>query len=138
VPTPLALTYLAWRAVVVQPLKRLSQRGTGLQRFAAAYQSEGLLPTRPEDRALSLLAARCTGCGLCELGCRPEGSPALRALGLPAALRLVGRQASDLGPARALLQACAGCPGCEGRCPARIPIGRVVANLLGRAYPAGS
>lgn len=128
-PSLLALLYLAWRAVVVQPLKRLLARGTGLQRFLAAYGEEGLRPTAPEDLEVALLASRCTGCGLCEAGCHlPAADPALRALGLPAAFRLVGRQAADLPLGRALLEACRGCPGCDRWCPARVPIGRVLAH----------
>jgi succinate dehydrogenase/fumarate reductase-like Fe-S protein len=132
-PSPLSLLYLAWRALLVQPLKRLFTRGTALQRFLAAYGGEGLRPTRPEDRAVAELAARCTGCGLCEAGCRmPGAEPALRALGLPAAFRLVGRQASDLPLGRDLLEACRGCDGCERWCPSQVPIRRVLASLRGR------
>jgi Fe-S oxidoreductase len=126
-PSLLALLYLAWRAVVVQPLKRLLARGGGLQRFLDAYGAEGLQPTAPADLEVALLASRCTGCGLCEAGCRlPAADPALRALGMPAAFRLVGRQASGLPLGRALLEACRGCQGCDGWCPARVPIGRVL------------
>jgi Fe-S oxidoreductase len=130
VPSLLSLVYLAWRALLVQPLKRLLQRGSGKARFLAAYGAAGLLPTRPEDREVALLAARCTGCGLCEAGCRlPASQPALRALGLPAAFRLVGRQAADLPLGRDLLDACAGCAGCERWCPSLVPIGRVLRQL---------
>jgi Fe-S oxidoreductase len=133
VPSFLALLYLAWRALVVQPLKRLRWRGTGLERFLAAYGVEGLRPTPPEDREVALLASRCTGCGLCEAGCRlPASQPALRALGLPAAFRLVGRQAADLPLGRDLLEACSGCAGCERWCPAQVPIGRVIGHLRRR------
>jgi heterodisulfide reductase subunit C len=138
VPSLLALVYLAWRALVVQPLKRLFQRGTGLQRFHAAYAAEGLRPARLEDREVALLAARCTGCGLCEAGCRlPASQPALRALGLPAAFRLVGRQSLDLPLGRDLLDACGSCAGCDGWCPARVPIGLVLGHLQRRVEAAG-
>ena len=53
-PSLQALAYLGWRAIAVQPVKRLFQRGTALQRFAAAYQGEGLLPTSLADRELFL------------------------------------------------------------------------------------
>ncbi|MBK9517838.1 MAG: (Fe-S)-binding protein [Anaeromyxobacter sp.] len=129
-PSLRALLFLAWRALVVQPLKRLAQRGTGLTRFLAAYGPDGLGPTRPEDREVALLAARCTGCGLCEAGCRlPDAAPELRALGLPAVFRLVGRQAADLPLGRDLVLACAGCGGCERLCPAGVPIARVLVHL---------
>jgi hypothetical protein len=106
VPSLLSLTFLGWRALVIQPLKRLAHRGTGLARFQAAYGPDGLVPTRLEDREVALLASRCTGCGLCEAGCLlPGAAPALRALGLPAVFRLAGKQSADLplgGPARRL------------------------------------
>jgi heterodisulfide reductase subunit C len=133
VATPLAIAYLGWRAVVVQPLKRLAQRGSALSRFAAAYQVEGLLPTSEADRELQRLAARCTGCGLCEAGCALAPSPALSALGLPAAFRLAGRRATALPLERELLEACAACLGCDRRCPAGVPITRLVAALRERA-----
>ena len=67
---PGALAYLAWRALVAHPLKRLfRRRGTGLERFHAAYVSEGLVPTLPEDRAAGEAASACIACGLCETGC---------------------------------------------------------------------
>jgi succinate dehydrogenase/fumarate reductase-like Fe-S protein len=133
VPSLLALVYLAWRALLVQPLKRLFQRGGGKARFLAAYGAGGLLPTRPEDREVALLAARCTGCGLCEAGCRlPAVEPAIRALGLPAAFRLVGRQAADLPLGRDLLEACGTCAGCDRWCPSLVPIGRVLLHLRRR------
>lgn len=133
-PSPLALLFLAWRAVVVQPLKRLATRGPGLERFHAAYGGDGLAPTTPADREVALLAARCTGCGLCEAGCHlPAAAPELRALGLPGAFRLVGRRAADLPLGRGLLEACRGCQGCDRWCPAAIPIGRVLEHLRGRS-----
>lgn len=132
-PSLLALCYLAWRALVVQPLKRLVTRGTALQRFQAAYAADGVAPTAPADLEVALLAARCTGCGLCEAACRlPEGEPALRAIGLPAAFRLVGRRQADLPLGQALLEACGDCPGCDRWCPARVPIGRVLEHLRRR------
>lgn len=136
-PSLPSLIFLGWRALVIQPLKRLAHRGTGLDRFKAAFGPDGLAPTRPEDRGVALLAARCTGCGLCEAGCRlPGASPALRALGLPAVFRLVGRQAADLPLGRELIQACADCGGCERSCPAGVPIARVLIHLGRRLDPA--
>jgi heterodisulfide reductase subunit C len=133
-PSLHALVYLAWRAILVEPVKRLFQRGTGLDRFRAAFAADRLAPTSAADRELAFLAARCIGCGLCEPGCRmAAASPALRALGLPAAFRLVGRTGGDLVAARDLLAACRECTGCETQCPTGVPIGRVVAGLSARA-----
>ena len=132
-----ALAYLAWRASVAHPLKRLfRQHGTGLERFRAAYVSEGLAPVTPEDREAGAGAARCISCGLCETGCDlARATPEVRALGLHAAFRLYSRNPAELHLARASLAACAGCAGCEALCPTGVPISRVLAHL--RAAVAG-
>ncbi len=136
-PSLHALVYLGWRAVFVEPVKRLFQRGSGLERFQAAFAADRLAPTSVADREVAGLASRCIGCGLCEPGCRlAAASPALRALGLPAAFRLVGRTGGDLVAARDLLAACRACSGCESLCPTGVPIGRVVASLSARAGSA--
>jgi succinate dehydrogenase/fumarate reductase-like Fe-S protein len=136
-PSLHALVYLGWRAVFVEPVKRLFQRGAGIDRFLSAFAADRLAPTSLADREVSVLASRCIGCGLCEPGCRLAGaSPAVRALGLPAAFRLVGRAGGDLAGARDLLAACQGCAGCRALCPTGVPIGRVLARLAERAEAA--
>ncbi len=134
--SPRALAYLAWRAIVAHPLKRMfRQPGTGLERFKAAYVTEGLVPIRAEDRAIGEAASRCIACGLCETGCRLAGaSPAVAALGLQAAFRLYSRSWAELPLARDALDACAGCQGCDALCPTGVPIGRVVAHLREAAW----
>ncbi len=127
-----AMAYLAWRALVAHPLRRLRRRGTGLERFLASYAPEGLVPTRPEDRAVSEAAQACISCGLCELGCELAGAaPAVRAMGLHAAFTLWSRSAGALSRAGEALRACQGCRGCEPLCPTGVPIGRIVRHLLG-------
>ncbi len=130
-----ALSYLAYRALLAHPLKRLRNQGTGLERFMASYAAEGLVPTRPEDRALGEAASACIGCGLCEPACDLAGAvPSIRALGVHAAFRLYGRSSAELGFARAALEACAGCgTRCDGTCPMGLPISAVVRGLLARA-----
>lgn len=130
-PSPRALAYLGYRALVAQPLKRLfRQPGTGLERFTASYVAEGLVPTRPDDRAAGEAASSCISCGLCEPGCAlAAASPEIRALGLHAAFRLYSRSTASLPLAREALQACAGCAGCEALCPTGVPISRIVAHL---------
>ncbi len=130
-PSVRALAYLGWRALVAHPLKRaFRQPGTGLERFSAAYVSEGLVPTRTEDREVGEAAAACISCGLCELGCDlARATPEVRALGLHAAFRLYSRGSTELPLAREALAACAGCTGCDALCPTGVPIGRVVAHL---------
>lgn len=128
---PSALAYLAWRALLAHPVKRLVRhRGTGLERFTASYVSEGLVPTRPEDRAVGEAAAGCISCGLCETGCAlAAASPAVRALGLHAAFRLYSRNLAEVPLGAASLEACAGCAGCDALCPTGVPIARIVAHL---------
>jgi succinate dehydrogenase/fumarate reductase-like Fe-S protein len=130
-----ALSYLAWRALVAHPLRRLfRRRGTGLERFRAAYVAEGLGPTTPEDRAVGEAASACVACGLCELGCELAGAvPAVRALGLHAAFRLYSRSGAGLPLAAAALEACAGCAGCDALCPTGVPIARIVRHLRAKA-----
>jgi heterodisulfide reductase subunit C len=130
-PSVRALAYQGWRALVAHPLKRaFRQHGTGLERFSAAYVTEGLVPTRVEDRAFGEAAAGCISCGLCEAGCDlAQATPEVRALGLHAAFRLYSRSATDLPLARDALAACAGCAGCDALCPTGVPISRVVAHL---------
>ncbi len=133
--SPRALAYLAWRALVAHPLKKLfRQPGSGLERFRRAYVSEGLVPTRPEDRADGEAASACISCGLCETGCALAGAtPPVRALGLHAAFRLYGRSAADLPLAAEALESCAACTGCDALCPAGVPISRLVGSLGERA-----
>jgi len=130
---PAALAYLAYRALLAHPLKRVRQRGTGLDRFLASYASEGLAPTHPDDRAIGEAASACIGCGLCEVGCElATAVPTVRALGLQAAFRLYGKSSAELPYAREALQACSACQGCEPSCPTGVPIARIVRQLLTR------
>jgi heterodisulfide reductase subunit C len=125
-----ALVYLGWRAVLVEPVKRLFQRGSGLSRFEANFAADRLSPTSVADREVAFEASRCIGCGLCEATCRLAGaSPAVRALGLPAAFRLVGRGPGDLAGAAELFETCQGCAGCQIQCPTGVPIGKVLGTL---------
>jgi len=124
-----ALAYLAWRALFVQPLRKLFRRGPGLERFRESYFGEGLLPTRPEDRAVRDAASACVGCALCEPACALAADPAVRSLGLQAVFRLYARSAEDLRHARAALQACRECAGCDAHCPTGVPISRIARHL---------
>lgn len=126
-----ALVYLGYRAIVAHPLKRLfRRRGSGLERFRASYVAEGLVPTRPDDRAAGEAASACIACGLCETACAlAEASPPIRALGLHAAFRLYSRASATLPLAHGALRACVGCAGCDALCPTGVPISRVIAHL---------
>lgn len=59
--------YLAWRAVVVHPLRKLrDRRPKGKEGFLANYAVEGLVPTTAGDKAMLAAAGRCISCGLCD------------------------------------------------------------------------
>jgi hypothetical protein len=59
--------YLAWRALVAHPLRRVFDAGPrGREKFLAHYAPEGLVPTTPEDKAMLAAAGRCIACGLCD------------------------------------------------------------------------
>jgi hypothetical protein len=58
--------WLAWRAAVVHPLRGITRRGTGLERFLANYAEDGLPPTTAEERGAAEAASACIACGLCE------------------------------------------------------------------------
>jgi Fe-S oxidoreductase len=136
--SPRALVYLAYRAILAHPLRRLRLVGSGLDRFRAAYVSEGLVPTATADREISEAAASCISCGLCETGCDLAGAaPAVRALGLHAAFRLYARNSVELPLAAGALEGCAGCAGCDALCPTGVPISRIVNHLRSRARESG-
>ncbi|HTP24831.1 MAG TPA: (Fe-S)-binding protein [Anaeromyxobacteraceae bacterium] len=132
-----ALSYLAYRALLAHPAKRLGQRGSALERFWGNYVREGLAPTRPEDRAISEEASACILCGLCEATCELAGA-AVASLGLPAVFRLCSKSSAELPYARELLSACVGCGQCRGICPTGVPIPRIVHYLQERASGLGS
>ncbi len=138
VASPRALVYLAYRALLAHPLRRLRLVGSGLDRFRAAYVSEGLVPTATADREIAAAAAACISCGLCEVGCELSGASAPeRALGLHAVFRLYSRNSAELPLAASALEACAGCTGCDARCPTGVPISRVVNHLRAALRASG-
>lgn len=136
--SPRALVYLAYRALLAHPLRRLRLVGSGLDRFRDAYVSEGLVPTAAADREIAAAAAACISCGLCETGCDLSGASApVRALGLHAVFRLYARNSAELPLAASALEACAGCTGCDARCPTGVPISRIVNHLRAGVRAAG-
>ncbi|BDG07095.1 4Fe-4S dicluster domain-containing protein [Anaeromyxobacter paludicola] len=128
-----SLAYLAWRAVGVQPVKKLAQEGSPAERFEKNYAAEGLVPTTEEDRAVAEAASACVACGVCEARCElMAATPHVRALGLHTAFRLYSKSTTELPWAREALQACARCDGCDSACPTGVPIQRVIRQLLER------
>ncbi|HVP67484.1 MAG TPA: 4Fe-4S dicluster domain-containing protein [Anaeromyxobacteraceae bacterium] len=129
-----SLAYLGYRALLAHPLRRLSRRGSGRERFLASYGAEGLSPTSPEDRAVAEAASACISCGLCEAACPLAGvAPSVRDLGLRAAFRLYSKSVLALAASGDALAPCGACTGCEPLCPTGVPISRLVRHLASRA-----
>jgi heterodisulfide reductase subunit C len=126
-----ALSYLGYRALLAHPLKRLRQRGSGLERFVQNYESEGLYPTSTEDLDIGEAASACISCGLCETGCDlAAAAPSVRDLGLHATFRLYSKSTTEMHHAAVALAACASCEGCDPLCPTGVPITRIVRYFL--------
>ena len=129
-----ALLYLAYRACVAHPLKRLRQKGSGRERFFDAYGREGLPPTGQEEREIGDSASACISCGLCEVACDlGRSAPSERALGLHAAFRLYSKSAAALRSASVILESHSTCALSVVLCPVGIPIGRILTQLRLRA-----
>jgi len=132
-----SIAWLGWRFVVVQPLRKALQRVSARDRFAAAWFGEGLVPVLDEERELSLAAAACTGCGLCELQCTLSArSRGTGAMGLQSVFRLHSKHPGEVALAAPLLEGCIGCRGCDDTCPSGVPISWIVTHLRARATAA--
>lgn len=133
----LADLFLLWRALFVQPLRRLRHLGgpSGEARFLAQYGSEGLVPTSPADRAMLSAAARCVGCGLCdELGGR-LGAGARASFDGPSLVPLqYARSTTELRSARREIESIepARYAEAEAACPTRVPLQALAAWLKER------
>ena len=135
--------YLAWRALVVQPLRRLFGRvGQGEARFLENYGPEGLVPTPPADKAMLVAASRCISCGLCDqldgqLGAISRGDYD----GVSLLPRQYARSSVELVYARGALEAIdpEGYRAAEAICPTGVPLVALAEWLrdrLHRARPA--
>ena len=122
VASPRPCVYLAYRALLAHPLRRLRLVGSGLDRFRAAYVSEGLVPTATADGEIAAAAAACISCGLCEVGCELSGASAPeRALGLHAVFRLYSRNSAELPLAASALEPAPGAPAATRAAPPACP-----------------
>ncbi|WP_373046318.1 (Fe-S)-binding protein [Vulgatibacter sp.] len=128
--------YLAWRAAVVHPLRRLlDKEPQGKERFLANYGPEGLVPTTPRDKAMLAAAGRCISCGLCDqldgqLGAVARGEYQGASL-LP---RQYARSSVELHRAKAAIEAIdpAAYRAGEAVCPTRVPLVAIAAWLQER------
>jgi hypothetical protein len=118
--------YLAYRATVAHPLRRLFSRtdGRGRERFLGNFAPEGLVPTSLEDRATLLEASRCIQCGLCD-----AYSLSTIAASPPSWLPLTTRSTPDFRYAKASLERFnpEQLRSAEAVCPTRVPLERIYA-----------
>lgn|GEM_PF-979811 len=130
--------YLGWRALIVQPLRRLFGRvGRGEERFLENYGPEGLVPTPPEDKAMLAAASRCISCGLCDqldgqLGAIARGDYD----GVSLLPRQYARSSVELLHARAALDAIdpESYRAAEAVCPTGVPLVALAAWLRDRLH----
>ena len=118
--------YLAWRAAVIHPLRRLrSREPRGLVGFIDHYGPEGLLPTTARDKAMLAAASRCISCGLCdELDGNLGAVARLGYQGASVLPRQYARSSVELVFAREALEPIAPERYREGEavCPTRVPL----------------
>ena len=65
----IALFFLAWRAVVLHPIRSALAGPQGKQRFLDNYAPDALVPYSARDRALLPTFSGCIQCGLCDAVC---------------------------------------------------------------------
>lgn len=126
--------YLAYRALVAHPLRRLlsEEEGTGRQRFLGNYAAEGNIPFTDADRAVLKGASRCIHCGLCNAYDRALLETSRQLYGGASLIApSYARATPDLPRARAALAEAtdARLLRAEAVCPTRVPL-RALAQLL--------
>lgn len=121
----LALAVLGVRAALHYVIKPFRRMKVGEQNFVRQFLADDLLPTHGPTRDLLAMAARCTGCGLCDALCALEGRLPAGAIGPSYLARAIGRSTPDLAAARgdlAVYRACGDCRRCERWCPYDVPL----------------
>jgi hypothetical protein len=115
--------YLAYRASVAHPLKRLFSRvdSSGRERFLANFATEGLVPTSLEDRETILDSSRCIQCGLCDAYSVSTSAPPVSWLPLMTRSTVdIPHAKASLGKLDPMLLRTA-----EAICPTRVPLERI-------------
>jgi succinate dehydrogenase/fumarate reductase-like Fe-S protein len=128
--------YLAYRALIAHPLRRLfsTDPRSGQQRFLDNYAPEGLVPISAADRQLLQEASRCIHCGLCEgFDAALAALPRTTYDGASLLAICYSRATPDLPRAQAALEAIREdqLVRSEAVCPTRVPL-RSLARYLQR------
>lgn len=122
----LALWFLAWRAVVLHPIRVAFAGPNGKKRFLANYAPEALVPYSLQDRALLPRFGGCIQCGVCDAVC-PLIAQVPRAQWRGPSLFAVAysRATPELSHLRtpiSVLSRCGSCRLCQEVCPRAVPL----------------
>jgi len=122
----LALFFLAWRAVVLHPIRSLLAGPKGRAQFLLNYVPEALVPYSAEERRALPGFAGCINCGLCDIVCPlipvlPRAQwrgPSIFAVAYSRATP----ELRNLRAPIALLEKCGVCSDCQQICPRAVPL----------------
>jgi succinate dehydrogenase/fumarate reductase-like Fe-S protein len=122
----LALFFLAWRAIVLHPIRSLLAGPRGRERFLLNYAPEALVPYSAQDRAALPRFSGCINCGLCDAICPLMPILPKRQWRGPSVFAVAySRATPELRHLRApiaLLDKCGTCSACQQICPRGVPL----------------
>ncbi|MCA1826776.1 MAG: 4Fe-4S dicluster domain-containing protein [Myxococcales bacterium] len=122
----LALFFLAWRAVVLHPLRNALAGSRGKERFLENYAPEALVPYSAAERRVLPRFSGCIQCGLCDAICplvprlprRQWRGPSLFAVAYSRSTPELSHLRTPIG----LLDNCGTCSACQTVCPRAVPL----------------